>query len=99
MGTFDVRGPCDYDDDPNIDELLSKYISYIQDLVRKEFSQNIGPADCDDLVQDSLIKIWLILRGTTLTNPKAYIKRVVHTVVVDMVRKFKPHLYQALPVD
>ena len=99
MGTLDVRGPFEYDDDPDIDEFINKHVFYIQDLARKEFSQNIGPAERDDLVQDSLIKLWLISKRTTLTNPKAYIRRIVHTTVVDTLRKFKPHLYQALPVD
>ena len=99
MTAPDIRGPSPYDSDPGINQCVEKYFPLILALARMEAPNNIGPVDYEDVAQEAFIKLLLIVDKQPIKSPKAYIRRIVHTVVVDMVRKFKSHQYQALPVD
>ena len=98
MTVSNLLGPSPYDNDSGIDEML-EYYEYILAVTWRQVPSNIGPIDSEDVAQEAFMKLWIISQKQPIENPKAYIRRIVHTTVVDMVRKFKPHLYQALPVD
>jgi len=98
MMVSNLPGPSPYDNDLGIDEML-EYYAYILAVTWRQVPSNIGPIDSEDIAQETFMKLWIISQKQPIENPKAYIRRIVHTTVVDMVRKFKPHLYQALPVD
>ena len=93
-----LPGPSPYDSDPGIDEIL-EYDEYILAVTRRQVPSNIGPIDSEDIAQEAFMKLWIISRKQPIENPKAYIRRIVHTTVADTLRKCKPHLYQAFPVD
>ena len=98
MTVSNLPGTSPYDNDSGIDEML-EYYEYILAVTWRQVPSNIGPIDSEDVAQEVFMKLWIISQKQLIENPKAYIRRIVHTTVVDMVRKFKPHLYQALPVD
>ncbi len=98
MTVSNLPGPSPYDNDLGIDEML-EYYAYILAVTWRQVPSNIGPIDSEDIAQETFMKLWIISQKQHIENPKAYIRRIVHTAVVDMVRKFKPHLYQALPGD
>jgi RNA polymerase sigma factor (sigma-70 family) len=99
MDILDLRGPSPYDCDAGLSECVENYYPLLLALARKAVPNNIGPVDYEDIAQDAFLKLWLISQNKSLETPKAYIKRIVHTVVIDMARKYKPNLYQALPTD
>jgi RNA polymerase sigma factor (sigma-70 family) len=99
MAAPDIRGPSPYDSDPGINQCVEKYFPLILALARMEAPNNIGPVDYEDVAQEAFIKLLLIVDKQPIKSPKAYIRRIVHTVVVDMVRKFKSHQYQTVSVD
>ena len=98
MTVSNLPGTSPYDNDSGIDEML-EYYEYILAVTWRQVPSNIGPIDSEDIAQEAFMKLWIISQKQPIENPKAYIRRIVHTTVVDMVRKCKPHLYQALPVD
>lgn len=51
----------------------------------------------DELAQRVRIKLWLALEKRNITNHKAYIRSIVHSEVVDMIRSKKSML--SLPLD
>jgi RNA polymerase sigma factor (sigma-70 family) len=90
-------GPSPYDSDPGIDE-VEEYYEYILAVTRRQVPSNMGPIDSEDIAQEAFIKLWGVSRKQSIENPKAYIRRIVHTTVVDTLRKCK-FQYQAFPVD
>jgi RNA polymerase sigma factor (sigma-70 family) len=90
-------GPSPYDSDPGIDE-VEEYYEYILAVTRRQVPSNIGPIDSEDIAQEAFIKLWGVSCKQSIENPKAYIRRIVHTTVVDTLRKCKLQ-YQAFPVD
>ena len=98
MTVSNLPGTSPYDNDSGIDEML-EYYEYILAVTWRQVPSNIGPIDSEDVAQEAFMKFWIISQKQPIENPKAYIRRIVQTTVVDMVRKFKPHLYQAFPVD
>ncbi len=74
--------------------ILENMDKYIRDLAYRNVPRNIVPeAMLDlataDLAQDVRIKLWQALQRENITNLKAYIRRIVHTQAVDIVRKYK----------
>ncbi len=72
--------------------LLEQYDPYIQMLVRKKVQRAstwTGDLDADDLVQKVRIKVWRALQKGTVNNPGAYIQRVVDTVNIDVMRRYR----------
>ena len=94
-----------FDDDDGSDQkekILKKYEPYIRSLVRKQFPHDLVHPDLldlaiDDVVAEALVKLWFALQGSCITSFKAYIRCIVHSVIVDMIRKHEPT--QPLPVD
>jgi RNA polymerase sigma factor (sigma-70 family) len=94
-------GPFD-DDGSDQEEILRKYEPYIRSLVRKQYPHGLVHPDLldvalDDVVQDTWVKLWLALRQSRITNIKGYIRCIVHSEIVNMIRRYKATL--PLPVD
>jgi RNA polymerase sigma factor (sigma-70 family) len=85
------------------DELLEELDSYIVALVKqKVYGTKIGDMplsdlDCDDIIQSTRIKLWMMLNQKRITYPNAYIRTIVHTIMIDRQRTRRPLL--PLPVD
>jgi DNA-directed RNA polymerase specialized sigma24 family protein len=77
-----------------IDEIINQYDAYICTLARKsvyETHMQIRPylleERADELAQRSRIKLWQALQQRPITNPGAYICRIVRTELVSMIRQ------------
>ncbi len=86
----------------SLEEILEQFDGYIASLARKNIPLNIVDMqmidlEVDDLIQNVRIKLWLALKKRPLKNIKAYIRCIVQTEVVDMIRRHKPTL--PLPID
>jgi len=80
-----------------IEEILEQVDSYIASLAWKNIPLSIVPIEVvdlevDELIQNVRIKLWAALKRQPLRNIKAYIKCIVQTEVVDMIRRHKPTL-------
>ena len=91
--------PTAGESDIGSNECIEQYFPLVYICARRAFPLNIGPFDSDDLAQEACVKLWLIGRKQVIQSPKTYIRRVVQSVKVDMLRKYKTQTYQALPVD
>ncbi len=74
---------------------LMRHDMYIRFLVIKRFPHHLFHAEVldmeiDELVQKVRIKLWRVLKRQPITNPNALIMRIVRSVIVDMVRRYKP---------
>jgi DNA-directed RNA polymerase specialized sigma24 family protein len=98
MEPSDISGLSPYSINPVADNML-EHFQYILYIAKRYVPSYIGPVDSDDVAQEASIKFWLICQKQTIESPKAYIRTIVYTVVADMVRKYKPQLYQALSTD
>jgi DNA-directed RNA polymerase specialized sigma24 family protein len=58
-----------------------------------------GIVEYEDVAHEAFLKFWLLYDNQPIRSPKAYIRRIVYTVMIDMIRKYRPHFFQALPVD
>lgn len=97
-----LLGPSAYDSDSVVDEILEQHDTYIVDLARKKVPRNVVPPEMlrdeiDELVQKVRLKLWLSLQKKCIINLKAYIRSIVYTEVIDMVRQYK--LTFPLPLD
>ncbi len=90
----------------NIEVILSQYDSYLirqvydcmrlhPDIIRPE----VLDLETDELVQRVRIKFWHALEDKHIEYPKTYIKRIVNSEFIDLVRRIKPHYMLELPVD
>lgn len=90
----------------DIEALLVEYDQYLirqvydcmhahTDVVRPE----VLDLETDELVQRVRIKFWHALEGKHINFPKTYIKRIVNSEFIDMVRRMKPNYTLDLPVD
>src|SRR5579859_2857403 len=93
------RGPSPYDSDLGTHEWVEKYFPLMLALARQAVPAAIGPVDYEDVAQEAFIKLLLIAQKQPIESPKAYIRRVVHTIVVDMARKYKPLHYSVFSTD
>ncbi len=98
MSSSDLPDPSPYESDSGTGDML-EYFQYIHVVAQRYVSFSIGPIDSDDVAQEAWIKFWLIYQKQPIESPKAYIRRIVFTVIADFVRKYKPHLFQALSSD
>ena len=87
-----------------LEEILERYDPYISALVKERVSQNpkiARPAvldlEIDELIQLVRIKFWHAQEEKEIIYPKAYIKRIVNSEFIDMVRRLRP--LQPLPED
>ncbi len=97
METFFNPHPAESDIGSN--ECIEQYFPLVYICARRAFPTNIGPFDSDDLAQEACVKLWLLSRKQIIQSPKAYIRRLVQSVKVDLLRKYKIQGYQALPMD
>ncbi len=89
-------------DAKEIDEILRQNDSYILALAREKIPRHIAfpevlDLEIHELAQRSRIKLWRTLQKRHITCVKAYIRCIVHSESMDMVRCYKPDL--PLPVD
>ena len=99
MTIQNTRGLSPYDSDSGSNEALEKYFPLILALARQEVPVSIGPVDSEDVAQEAFIKLLLSAKKQPIESPKAYIRKIVHTVKIDIARKYKPNLNQAFPTD
>ncbi len=102
MAITNPPGPFVYDTDPDIVEILEQYDSFIVALAREKVPRNVTTPETlhmeiDELAQKVRFKFWLALKRKEIANPEAYIRAIVHSQVVDMVRRHK--LVYRLPMD
>lgn len=99
MTTGSHSGPSPYDCDGRGDAPFAALHSVVVTIVRLEFSGTIGPLDRDDVEQETALRVWNYWLTRPILNPPAFIRRTVKNVVIDLMRKFKPWLYQDVPYD
>ncbi len=73
---------------------LEEYDVYIRNLVQTQFPFDIFGADVVDLEIDEMIqliriKLWLTMRKRPIHYPKAYIRKMVGNMKIDVTRKRK----------
>jgi DNA-directed RNA polymerase specialized sigma24 family protein len=84
----------------NHDGILELLDTYILSLARQYVPRSCVPIvdlAISELAQNTRIKLWLALCREPLTNPRAYVRRVVLTECADMVQRYKP--LRALPMN
>lgn len=102
-GTNDVQTDVK---DTTIEAILSEYDQYLSkqvqdcmrlhaDIVRSE----VLDLETDELIQRVRIKFWHALQDKHIEYHKTYIKRIVNSEFIDMVRRIKPNYTLDLPVD
>lgn len=96
-------GPGAYDSDPD-EEFLVKHDSYVQAEARKVFpselfSEDISGLEIGELQQIIRIKLWKACQKSTISNPKAYIRKVAYTTAVDMIRQHKPTVFLSTDIN
>ena len=90
----------------NIEAILTECDQYLtrqvhdcmrshSDVVRPE----VLDLETDELVQRVRIKFWHALEDKHIDFPKTYIKRIVNSEFIDMVRRIKPNYTLDLPMD
>lgn len=95
--------PAPAENDVSAEELLEQLDSYIVALVRQMVRRtkigdpSISNLECDEIIQQARIKLWMMLNKRPVTHPKAYIRTIVHTIMIDRLRMRRPPL--PLPVD
>lgn len=102
MATPYLPGPSAYDSDSDTVELLERLDPYIVSLVRMRVPRNVVRPETladeiEDLIQKVRIKLWLTLQKKQVNNLKAYVKCIVFTEAIDMVRQYRSVL--SLPLD
>ncbi len=78
----------------SIEEFLSYYDAYIQQLTWGKFPRSriltgLVELEIDEVVQLTRIKLWNILQHHTISHPKLYIRLVVQSQIVNMLRQRK----------
>jgi len=90
----------------DIEALLLQYDAYLTrqvhdymhlhaDFMRAELLD----LETDELVQRVRIKFWRALEDKQIDYPKTYLKHIVDTEFIDLVRRLKSHSVLDLPVD
>jgi DNA-directed RNA polymerase specialized sigma24 family protein len=90
----------------DIEETLQRFDPYIIAQVRELLRRNphfahpdVLDLEVDELVQRVRIKFWHVLSARRVEYSRAYIKRIVHSEFIDMLRSKKPQRALPLPVD
>src|SRR5947209_649124 len=89
-----------------VNRSLERYYKYILELVRMQVPRGIVPPDeldeeIKDLAETTLIIFWsrLISGQVQITSPKAYIRYIVRSQCVDLIRQLKRKPTLPLPTD
>jgi DNA-directed RNA polymerase specialized sigma24 family protein len=93
-----------YDNDLSITLALESLDAYIRDLARKFFPQTVAHPDVldleiDELVQKVRIKLWSVLRKRSVSHLRAYVRCIVQTEAIDMLRRHKATLSLSMSND
>src|SRR5947199_6526549 len=85
-----------------INDILERYDDYILALAHEQYPRHIASPEVLDLeiqelAQRSRIKLWRALQKRHITHLKPYIRLIVRSESIDMVRSYKPYL--PLPID
>ena len=99
MTFYDMIGPSPYDSDPDVDTSFEPMYSVVLSVVHHMYPGTIGPADEDDIANETAFKVWRYWETNPIDHPWAFISLVVRSVKSDMYRKFNPSLYQDFPRD
>ena len=105
MSMPNLPGPSAFDSDYEaieIDEILRQNDGYILALAREQVARRLVSLEVldleiDELAQRSRIKLWKTLQKRQISNVKAYLRCIVRSESIDMIRCHKPHF--PLPVD
>jgi DNA-directed RNA polymerase specialized sigma24 family protein len=99
-----LSGVSEEDSDPDVEEILARFDSYIVALVQKmaRRSSNIArpevlDLEIDEITQRVRIKFWKALEAKEIEHHKAYIRTIVSNEFNDLGRKRKAPL--PLPTD
>ncbi len=94
------------DNNAGIVAVLEEYDAYIIRQVEERMRQHphvvhadVFDLETDELVQRVRIKFWRALEDKHIDYPRTYIKRIVNSEFIDLVRRLKPQHAQSLPVD
>jgi DNA-directed RNA polymerase specialized sigma24 family protein len=94
-----------YEENIRIEEILMQYDGFIVAVVREHIGLDptliraaVRDLEIDELVQLVRIKLWHALERKEIMYPKAYIRRIVYSEIVDMTRRQKRPV-QPLPED
>lgn len=97
MNTREQCGPERERNLNKLNELLERYNPYIIAYVKEQVSHYpkiARPAvldlEVDELCQLVRIKFWHALEEKEIEYPKAYIKRIVYSEIIDMMRRLHP---------
>ena len=89
-----------------VNKSLERYYKYILELVRMQVPRSIvSPEELDDEINDlaetTLIIFWskLISEHVQIDSPKAYIRSIVRSQCVDLIRQLKRKPTLSLPTD
>ena len=90
----------------DIEAILVEYDQYltrqVRDCIRSHsdvIRLEVLDLETDELVQRVRIKFWHALEDKHIDYPKTYIKRIVNSEFIDMVRRIKPNYTLDLPMD
>jgi DNA-directed RNA polymerase specialized sigma24 family protein len=102
MSIPNLPWPSAYNDNFDVDKMLEDYDAFIVALARKNVPSNVTSPevidlDIDELAQNTRIKLWIASEKKRITNLKAYIRCIIRTQSVNMVREHQPVL--PLPTD
>lgn len=97
MTLFDSEDLLRHESDLEFDVLVKPLIPYINALARKSVIRIFGYVDLwehdvDDIVQQTLIQLWLAYRRTSIGNIRAYARRIVHHETINVLRRRRPDI-------
>ncbi len=92
--------------DIELNKLLERYGKYILELVRMQVPRNIVPPseladEINDLTQMALIVLWqkLISEKIQITSPNAYIRYIVRSQCIDLIRRRQRKPISSVSID
>jgi len=102
MSSLQFTGPTNDGSDGDINEMLEKFDPYIVALARKKAPRSVAQPELfgdvvDELAQKTRIKLWQATQRQRIKNPRHYIRCIIRTESIDMVRSYKHIL--PLPTD
>ncbi|MBV9228834.1 MAG: sigma-70 family RNA polymerase sigma factor [Chloroflexi bacterium] len=90
----------------DIEEMLERFDPFITSQVKELVRQNpniahaaVRDLETDELIQRVRIKFWNVLKNRQVEYSKAYIRRIIHSEFVDMLRRKRPMQSLPLPID
>ncbi|HEX6556093.1 MAG TPA: sigma-70 family RNA polymerase sigma factor [Ktedonobacteraceae bacterium] len=102
MSSLQFTGPTNDDSDGDINEMLERFDPYVVALARKKAPRSVAQAELfgdvvDELAQRTRIKLWQATQRQHIKNPRPYIRCIIRTESIDMMRSYKHVL--PLPTD